>query len=175
MATFPNISPNSISFELGGMNVSATDTKPFGDVYFRHSLKTDNLVVSATFENLSSATAKQIRDHYLDQGGGSLPFKLVTASFWGTVGIIPTDSLYRYTGPPEEEHFGVYNNVTTSFLVQLGTPGFFVLVGEPAQLGAEEAFTSFAFSGTAPFILDADDADPAVATSLILNAGGANQ
>ena len=76
----------------------------------------------------------------------------------------------------QEEHFGVYNNVTVSFLVALGAgalAGSYVLIGEPAQLGSLAAFSSYAFSGTAPFILDADDADPSVAASLILNAGGA--
>ena len=82
----------------------------------------------------------------------------------------------KYNSPPEEEHFGVYNNVTVSLLVALGAGGLansFILVGEPAQLGSLASFASYAFSGTAPFILDADDADPSVAASLILNAGGA--
>ena len=47
------------------------------------------------------------------------------------------------------------------------------LISEGAVLGAEEAFQSFAFTGTAPFILEADDADPAVAATLIIEAGGA--
>lgn len=189
MADFPTISPDSIAFELGGMNVSEAAAKTVGGVYFRHSLKTDNVTCTVTFQNILSSAVEEIRNHYFARGGSSLPFGVNHSSFWGAINAVPTDSTYRYNSPPEEEHFGVYNNVTVSFLVTLGstfgpapsTPGappsgianFYLLVGEPAQLGSLASFTSYAFSGTAPFILDADDADPSVATSLILNAGGA--
>ena len=176
MANFPSISPSSIAFELGGMNVSEAAAAAVGGVCFRHSLKVNNLVCSANFENILSSQVQAIRDHYFAQGGPSLPFDVDDSSFWGSIFVVPTDSTYRYNSPPEEEHFGVYNNVTVSLLIALGAgalAGSFILVGEPAQLGSLVAFSSYAFSGTAPFILNADDADPAGATSLILNSGGA--
>ena len=176
MADFPTIPPDSILFELGGMNVSEAAAKTVGGVYFRHSLKTDNVTCTAVFQNILSSTVEEIRNHYFERGGSSLSFSVNHSSFWGALAVVPTDSTYRYSSPPEEEHFGVYNNVTVSFLVALGAgalAGSYVLVGEPAQLGSLAAFSSYAFSGTAPFILDADDASPAVATSLILKAGGA--
>lgn len=49
----------------------------------------------------------------------------------------------------------------------------YVLNGEPATLGSEESVKTFAFTGTAPFIMDADDADPETLTASILNGGGA--
>lgn len=176
MADFPTISPDSIAFELGGMNVSEAAAKTVGGVYFRHSLKTDNVTCTVSFQNILSSTVEEIRNHYFARGGSSLPFSVNHSSFWGAINVVPTDSTYRYNAPPEEEHFGVYNNVTVSLLVALGAGGLassYILVGEPAQLGSLAAFSSYAFSGTAPFILDADDANPAVATSLILNSGGA--
>jgi len=176
MADFPTISPGSISFGLGGMNVSEAAAKAVGGVYFRHSLRTDNVVCTAVFENILSSAVEDIRDHYFAQGGSSLPFSVNHSSFWGALAVVPTDSTYRYNSPPEEKHFGVYNNVTVSFLVALGADalaGSYILVGEPAQLGSLVAFRSYAFSGTAPFILNADDADPAVATNLIISSGGA--
>lgn len=175
MADFPTISPDSIAFELGGMNVSEAAAKTVGGVYFRHSLKTDNVTCTVSFQNILSSTVEEIRNHYFARGGSSLPFSVNHSSFWGAINVVPTDSIYRYNSPPEEEHFGVYNNVTVSLLVALGAGGLansFVLVGEPAQLGSLAAFSSYAFSGTAPFILDKDPV-PAAAGSFILNAGGA--
>ena len=176
MADFPTISPNSIVFELGGMNVSEAAAKTVGGVYFRHSLKTDNVTCTVSFQNILSSTVEEIRNHYFARGGSSLPVSVNLSSFWGALAVVPTDSIYRYNSPPEEEHFGVYNNVTVSLLISLGAAGLagsYIIVGEPAQLNSLAAFSSYAFSGTAPFILDADDADPAVAASLILNSGGA--
>ena len=176
MADFPTISPDSISFELGGMNVSEVAAKAVGSVYFRHNLKNNNVTCTASFQNILSSKAEEIRNHYFSRGGSSLPFSVNHSSFWGALTVVPTDSTYHYNSPPEEEHFGVYNNVTVSLLVALGAGALansYILVGEPAQLGSLVAFSSYAFSGTAPFILNADDADPAVATSLILNSGGA--
>ena len=143
---------------------------------FRHSLKTDNIICTAKFTNILSSKVKEIRDHYDAQGGASLPFAVDIPSFWGSLAVVPNDSTYRYREPPDEEHFGVYNDITVSLLVTAGASGeigVFNLVGEPAQLGALASFTSYAFTGTAPFVLDADVASPAVATSLILNAGSA--
>lgn len=175
MANFPSISPSSIAFELGGMNVSEAAAAAVGGVCFRHSLKVNNLVCSANFENILSSQVQAIRDHYFTQGGPSLPFDVDDSSFWGSIYVVPTDSLYQYNSPPEEEHFGVYNNVTIYLSITLGAAGeaaVLTLVGEPAQLGVLEAASNYAFSGTAPFILDADDASPTVAASLIMNSGG---
>ena len=79
------------------------------------------------------------------------------------------------TTTPTEEHIGFQRyNVTISIRAIEGILIQFILVGEPAALGSLAAFDSYVFSGTAPFILDADDANPAVAASLILNSGGAD-
>jgi len=176
MASFPSISPSSIAFELGGMNVSEGAAAAVGGVFFRHSLKVNNLSCNASFENILSSQVQEIRNHYFAQGGPSLPFNVDKSSFWGFIDVVPADSLYQYSAPPDEEHFGIYNNVTISLSITLGAAGeasTFILVGATAQLGALEAVTNYAFSGTAPFILEADDAAPAVAASLIVNAGGA--
>ena len=169
MADFPTISPDSISFELGGMNVSEAAAKTVGGVYFRHSLKTDNVTCTVSFQNILSSAVEEIRNHYFARGGSSLPFSVNHASFWGDINVVPTDSTYRYNSAPEEEHFGVYNNVTVSLLVALGAGGldsFYLLVGGPPQPGSFAAFSSSAFSGSAPFIFGAVAADPAVASSL---------
>jgi hypothetical protein len=68
---------------------------------------------------------------------------------------------------------GVFTDVSVELVALIGNFLLYALTGEPAALGAEEAFTSYVMTGTAPFILEADDADPAIAATLILQAGGA--
>ena len=170
---FPTLQPDSISFNLGGLNVSDQETLNGGTVRFRHSNKVSNHRITLEYENLTEAQLVQIRDHYKSVSGPHYHFN-VDPMIWGDSDVVPTTSLYRYAGIPEEEHFGVFNRVSVSLVVLIGLDVNYGLVGEPADLGSEEFFESFAFSGTAPFILVADDADPAYDAELILTAGGAS-
>ena len=172
MAQFPTIEPSEISFDLGGMNVSSQDTASTGPVLFRHSLSASNYEITANFDNLTDSQVKEIRDHYLGQGGSALSF-LAPSTLWGGLDVVPVSATYRYLSAPSENHGGIYNSISVSLSIIAGDNYLFLLIGEPAALGSEEAFSSYAFNGTAPFILDSDDASPATAATDTINAGGA--
>jgi hypothetical protein len=170
---FPTLRPDSISFNLGGLNVSDQETLNGGTVRFRHSHKVSNHRITLEYENLTEAQLLQIRDHYKSVSGPHYHFK-VDPMIWGDSDVVPTTSFYRYAGIPEEEHFGVFNRVSVSLVVLVGLDVNYGLVGETATIGSEELVETFAFTGTAPFILFADDADPTYDAELILTAGGAS-
>jgi len=172
MAQFPAIAPDEISFNLGGMNVTTEETKSVGPVMFRHSLKTNNYELSATFDNLSDAQVEEIREHYQGQGGSALGFS-VPPVIWGGLNVVPIDSNYHYVAAPSETHGGLFNSVGISLAISVGVDYLYTLIGEPAELGAEASFSSRAFTGTEPFIMDADDAAPATAATDTLNGGNA--
>lgn len=172
MSSFPPLPPDSISYDLGGLNVSEETTLTGGPVRFRHSLQTNGHRLTLSYENLTQTQMLLIRTHYQDNSGTHGQFS-VPAALWGDATVVPTDSIYRYASTPQETHRGVYFGVSVELVLVVGQELLYLLQGEPAALGAEEAFTSFVFNGTAPFILDADTADPAEDATLILKAGGA--
>jgi len=174
MAQFPAISPSSISLSLGGSNITRVETMTMGDVLFEHSASTDNLKCTATFENILSSQVASIDSHFQGQGGSALSFSVDASTFWGAIDFVPSNSKYRYVEPPSDEHFGVYNTVSVTLSIALGVIRDFLIAGEPAKLGSNIALDVYPFTGTAPFIFNADDADPAVAASFILNGNGAS-
>lgn len=172
MTAFPDLEPNSVSYDLGGLNVSTEETENGAPVLFRHSLRQSNFRITLTYTNLTQAQVALIRQHYIDSAGSHRTFTMAP-SLWNGGDVMPADGLYRYGAKPEEVQAGVFTDVTVELVALIGNFLLYALTGEPAALGAEEAFTSYAMTGTAPFILQADDADPAVAATLILQAGGA--
>lgn len=172
MNAYPSLSPVGFSYDLGGLNVSVEETLNGAPVLFRHSLRQSNYRLILTYTNLVESQATLIRDHYVDAAGSHRSFT-VPSTLWGSADVVPTDALYRYGAKPEETQRGVYTDITVELVALIGNFLLYSLVGEPAALGAEVSFTSYAMSGTAPFILEADDADPAVAATLIIQAGGA--
>lgn len=172
MTVYPELLPAGFQYDLGGLNVSSEETLIGAPVLFRHSLRQSNYRLTLTYTNLVESQATLIRDHYVDSNGSHRTFTLPTA-IWGSTDVIPADGLYRYGAKPEEIQRGVYTDMTVELVALIGNFLIYNLIGEPATLGAEAAFTSYAMTGTAPFILDGDDAVPAVAATLILKAGGA--
>ena len=172
MTAFPNLEPNSVSYDLGGLNVSTEETQNGAPVLFRHSLRQSNFRITLTYTNLTQTQVALIRQHYTDSAGSHRTFTMA-ASLWNGGAVMPADGLYRYGAKPEEVQSGVFTDVSVELVALIGNFLLYALTGEPAALGAEEAFTSYAMTGTAPFILEADDADPAIAATLILQAGGA--
>jgi len=172
MNAFPSLLPASFSYDLGGLNVSTEDTLNGAPVLFRHSLRQSNYRLILTYTNLIESQATLIRNHYVDAAGSHRTFTLPTA-IWGSAVVLPADALYRYGAKPEETQRGVYTDMTVELVALIGNFLLYALTGEPAALGAEQSFTSYAMTGTAPFILQADVANPAVAATLIIEAGGA--
>tara|TARA_R100001443_G_scaffold110115_1_gene121839 strand:- start:16 stop:540 length:525 start_codon:yes stop_codon:yes gene_type:complete len=173
MPDFPSLKPSTISYDLGGLNVTDEDTTTAGPIRFRHSLRINNHSFVLNYSNLTESEMVLIRSHYENSGGSHYAFK-VPSTAWGSADVVPSTSLYRYTEKPEESQFGVYHNVTVNLTILAANDLLYILSGEPAALGAVAAFSSFAFDGNAPFILDNDDAVPAISATMILKAGGAD-
>lgn len=169
MAIFPAIQPDRISYDLGDLNISETPTL-IGPVRFRHSMQANGYNLQLTYESLRQAQVDEIRAHYFAVDGTHRTFELPVA-LWGGADVVPADSLYRYNEPPGEEHLGVYFNVTINLRVLLGANLLFILDGNGAQQPAVTPFSSFAFTGNAPFILEAGGASP----TLLLDGRGASQ
>lgn len=172
MTAYPSLEPNSVNYDLGGLNVSSEETQNGAPVLFRHSLRQSNYKITLTYTNLTQAQVDLIRQHYVDSGGSHRTFT-VAPSLWNGGDVISSTALYRYATQPEEAQSGVFTDVTVELVALLGNSLLYALTGQGATLGAEEAFTSYPMTGTAPFILDGDDAAPATSADLILQAGGA--
>jgi hypothetical protein len=172
MNAFPEVLPDNFAYDLGGLNVSAEETQNGAPVLFRHSLRQSNYRLTLTYNNLIESDVTLIREHYIQAAGSHRSFT-VPSSLWNGADVIPADGLYRYGAKPEEQQRGIYTDMTVELVALIGNFLLYDLIGEPATLGAEESFTSYAMTGTAPFILDGDDADPAEDATLIIKAGGA--
>lgn len=165
--------PNSISFDFGISQINEYSAFGVGPIQFRHTDYINGQTFSLKYQGLDQASIELLRTHYSNNSGTAGEFS-VPATVVGSVNSVNSTSVYRYTATPTEEHIGFKRyNVTIPLRAIEGVLIKFILVGEPAQLGNLAAFDSYVFSGTAPFILDADDANPAVAASLILDSGGA--
>lgn len=175
MADFPSLYADSISYDIGALNISEEATIGAGPIRFRHSLRTTGGRVSMSYTNLTLAEVQQIRDHWVGSDGTHRYFA-VPVAVWGGAPVGEGTSVFRYDEPPEEEQFGVFFNVTVTLRMLFGVSLLYVLYGGAATLAAVAAFQSFAFTGNAPFILDGNAADPEdPAATLILKGGGADQ
>jgi len=173
MSIFPSLIPNSINFDFGAPQVSEYSAFGIGPIRFRHTDYINGQTFSLKYQALDQVSIELLRTHYSLNNGTAGEFSVPTTVVGG-VNSVNSTSVYRYTTTPTEEHIGFQRyNVTISIRAIEGVLLQFILVGEPAQLGSLAAFDSYVFSGTAPFILDADDASPAVAASFILDSGGA--
>ncbi len=166
MASFPAVYPNSISFDQGQSQVSEYTAFGIGPIRFKNSDLVNGQTFTLTFSNIQQSSVDLIRAHYIESQGTLGNFAVPTAVL-GSVGVTDSSSVYRYVETPQEEHFGVYFNVTVTLQALEGVSLRLNLDSGPAALPAEEAFTKYVFAGTAPFILDGTDSATA---TLILNA-----
>jgi hypothetical protein len=170
MADYPSLIPNSISFDLGQLNVSETATQDRVPVRFRHSQLVSGHTLNISYVGLSQAQIDSLRTHFYNENGTHNYFN-VPASIWGGLTAVDANALYRYAAPPQEDHQGLYYNATVQLRVTLGAVLLYILNGGGATAPAISGFASFAFNGYAPFILDGEDATPS--PTLYLNGGGA--
>lgn len=174
MATpiFPTIIPNAIAFDFGTLNTS--QHKPLGTsaVRFRRTLKASGNALQLTYVGLSQTQVEEIRQHYRYADGTHRVFAIPSA-IWGNYRSAAGDAAYRYTRPPEEEHMGLYYNVTitlniiTTWVVQT------ILQGPPAYEPDPFAFSSFFLTGYAPFRVVAPDSTATPTVDFIFTARGA--
>lgn len=166
MSTFPTLSPAEISFDHGLANVSEYNSFGLGAIRFRHSNFVNGQVLNLTFQHLTQTQVDLIRDHYQAVGGSHGSFA-VPSSVWGGANLHYQTSRYRYAETPEEEHTGVFFNVTVSLRSIEGIQPVLTLNGGNQYVADEETVNTFALSGTSPFKLVGSTS--AVAT-LILDA-----
>ena len=123
MATFPELEPATRAYDFGLFPLTEEPSISAGIVRFRHSITPQNYQLTLGYTALTDAEAALIRQHFQFQGGGYRSFQLPAIIWKGhtfTGNVVPTNTRWRYTAAPEEEHFSTgYVNVT----VTLGSDG----------------------------------------------------
>ena len=139
MATFPELEPATRSYDFGLFPLTEEPSISAGIVRFRHSVTPQNYQLTLGYEYLSDAEATLIRQHFQGQGGGYRSFQLPPIIWKGhtfTGNVAPTNTRWRYTAAPEEEHrSGGYVNLSVS----LGSDGSI-----DAELGLQPIETTLA-------------------------------
>jgi hypothetical protein len=172
MSDFPSITPNAISFDFGTLNTSNQPTVSTGPVRFRRSLKASGNQLQLTYTGLSQSQVDELRQHYADSDGMHNLFN-VPSSVWGGYQSVAGASVYRYLEAPQEEHTGLFYNVTIALRI---ITGWFVqsdLIGPPALEPAPFDYSTFFLTGVAPFRVVAPSAALLPAPTLIFTARGA--
>ena len=123
MATFPELEPATRSYDFGQFPLTEEPSISAGIVRFRHSVTPQNYQLTLGYNALTDAKASLIRQHFQTQGGGYRSFQLPPIIWIGhsfTGDVVPTNTRWRYSAAPEEEHFSIgYVNMT----VTLGSDG----------------------------------------------------
>jgi hypothetical protein len=119
MATFPELEPNTRSYDFGLFPLTEEPSLSAGIVRFRHSTSPQNYQLTLGYKAITDAQATLIRNHYQGQGGGYRSFPLPPIIWKGHTfsgNIVPSTTLWRYSDTPEEEHLAVGRiNVTVTF------------------------------------------------------------
>jgi len=124
MATFPELEPNTRSYDFGVFPLTEEPSLSAGIVRFRHSTTPQNYQLTLGYTAISDAQATLIRNHYQGQGGGYRSFPLPPIIWKGHTfsgNIAPYTMLWRYSETPEEEHLTVGRINVTIALVSDGT------------------------------------------------------
>ena len=129
MATFPELEPNTRSYDFGLFPLTEEPSLSAGIVRFRHSTTPQNYQLTLGYNAITDAQATLIRNHYQSQGGGYRSFALPSVIWKGHTfsgSIAPYTMLWRYNETPEEEHLDIGRINVTIALVSDGTvdPGF---------------------------------------------------
>lgn len=123
MAAFPELEPATRSYDFGLFPLTEEPSISAGIVRFRHSVTPQNYQLTLGYTALTDTEAALIRQHFQGQGGGYRSFQLPPIIWLGHTfsgNVAPTNTRWRYTAAPEEEHRSAgYVNVT----VTLGSDG----------------------------------------------------
>ena len=123
MATFPELEPATRGYDFGLFTLTEVPSISAGIVRFRHSITPQNYQLTLGYVDLTDAEAGLIREHFQGQGGGYRSFQLPATVWKGHTfsgNVTPTNTRWRYTAAPEEDHRSAgYVNVT----VALGSDG----------------------------------------------------
>ena len=168
--------PNSISYNVGGLNVSESGTLSSGPIRFRRSNVLTGHQITFRYTDLTQTEVGLFRQHYLDAAGTHSKFKIPTSVFGGA-NITQSTSFYRYVDTPAETQRGVFHDIDVSVLVLTGVDLTYNLSsGGGANQTAETVNDSFLFNGTSPFYLFCKDAAGHSSSDLeyLLVGGNAN-
>jgi len=107
MADFPALRPASRRYSFG--TYPFTEQRGFGggSTRFLHGTVSSANTMELSFTVLSQTEARLLRDHYREQQGGYLPFKLSADAWAGHTSmtdLVPSSTLWVYATPPEETH-----------------------------------------------------------------------
>ena len=118
MAALPALEPYGRSFYFGDFAMSEANAFAGGSMRFTHSDTPLGHGLTLEYLEISDADMTAIRDHYRDQQGGYLSFRLPAIIWQGHTTaetIVPTAGRWKYAGYLEEEHLpGKLYNVTVS-------------------------------------------------------------
>lgn len=118
MATFPELEPATRAYDFGLFPLTEEPSISAGIVRFRHSVTPQNYQLTLGYVALTNAEAALIREHYQGQAGGYRSFQLPPIIWKGHTfsgNVVPTNTRWRYTEAPEEEHRSAgYVNVTVA-------------------------------------------------------------
>ena len=169
--------PNSISYNVGGLNVSQSQTLSSGPIRFRRSNVLTGHTITLRYLDLTQAEVSEFRQHYLDAAGTHSKFK-IPQTVLGKANITESTSFYRYASTPDENQKGVFHDIEIEVVVLTGVDLTYKLTGENASsVNTEASVTdSFFLNGTGPFILDCNDATGHTSSLLeyLIIAGNAN-
>lgn len=166
MTDYPTLHPDSITFDCGQPQISEYSAFGIGPIRFRNNNFVNGQNFTFEYRFIQQSSVDLIRNHYLQNQGTAGEFS-VPIAILGGIGVTASSSLYRYVETPQEEHFGVYFNVSVTLQAVEGIEMKFTMNAGPATLPSEESVSTFVFDGTAPFILNGSTS--ALAT-LTLNA-----
>ena len=153
--------PNSISYNIGGLNVSESGTLSSGPIRFRRSNVLTNHQITFTYTDLTEYEVGLFRTHYLEADGQHGQFKIPPSVFGGTT-ITEENSYYRYVDTPEENQRGVFHDIEIQVLTLTGVDLTYNFSGGSAanEIAGTNINNSFFANGTEPFYLFCDDATP---------------
>ena len=121
--------PNSISYNVGGLNVSQSQTLSSGPIRFRRSYVLTGHTITFRYLDLTQTEVSEFRQHYLDAAGTHSKFKIPTTVFGGA-NVTQSTSFYRYASTPNETQRGVYHDIEITLLVLTGINLTYKLNGE---------------------------------------------
>ena len=193
MPLFPAIEPNTRDYDLAGdfPMLEELSWPSFSTRYRTGNTPSTNagLQLTLTYLDLEQTQWIQLREHYIAQQGGLVPFALPPIILQGQAfSLVRPGSKWRYLSPPQEQHRSgglatiTVNLESTGFDYGAITNGkrFQITTSIAAAMGVQAAVTSNLASGT-PEINGADlsvDIDLATANGIqhlvTVNLGDAN-
>ena len=149
--------PNSISYDIGRLNVSESRTLTSGPIRFRRSNVLTSHQITFRYSDLTQTEVSLFRQHYLDAAGTHSKFKIPTTVFGGA-NITHSTSFYRYASTPAETQRGVFHDIEISVLVLKGVALTYLFQsGGGTTETATTVTDSWFANGTSPFYLFCKD------------------